>query len=206
MSGGVRSIGVTGTASHVDPTTQAILAKEIYKAWRADYKIAPKTITGDSEKDKKFRLDKYKQYSQTYKQFASAYPVILRYMIERDDFHKGTFAKFVKYVNAHPPTDEKDQIENSIVYDRMLFRYRNPKAPMSALRERAKIVRKGLTYDYDRFKASKDTITNDQKIREKDLREDLFDILMEDLEEELKKDKKLEVIPEVEEEDKKTPI
>jgi hypothetical protein len=100
-------------------------------------------------------------YQKNYHKFTMAFPIVLRYMIQLQQFNKKAFAKFVKKMMSNPYRSELEYCERQADYVKYLFTELSPSHNMKEAQAIWKQTYDMLAKEVEVFKKA------EEKVKEK---------------------------------------
>jgi hypothetical protein len=106
-------------------------------------KIAP----GDLEAADKFLSEMRREH----KQFADAYPIVLRYMCQMQQFHAKALRKYLLQIREHPWKGQNEYLDSQTNYVIILYKITHPRWNKTQVENLRKNVRKMLQDEHEEF-------------------------------------------------------
>jgi hypothetical protein len=102
--------------------------------------------------------DQLNFYQKNYHRFTMAFPIVLRYMIQLQQFNKKAFAKFVKKMMSNPYRSELEYCERQADYVKYLFMELSPSHNMKEAQAIWKKTYDMLAKEVEVFKKAEENV------------------------------------------------
>lgn len=116
---------IRATVSNEKEVTIDFVVAESRKMWvkvREAIK-AKKLPLGDTDAANEMIARMHKEH----REFCVSYPVVMRYMVEMQQYHSGAFEKYLRKIAIHPWRDEDGFLESQADYVTFLYRETHPR-------------------------------------------------------------------------------
>lgn len=130
--------------SEKDVTVEDIISEAI----AINRKLQAKKLTpGDMDAADAFLAEMRREH----KQFADAYPIVLRYMCQMQQFHAAAFRKYLSYIALHPWKGADEYMDSQTHYVVLLYKQTHARWNKTQVENLRKNVRKLLQTEHDKF-------------------------------------------------------
>ncbi len=106
-----------------------------------------KLTPGDMEAADQFLAEMRREH----KQFADAYPIVLRYMCQMQQFHAHAFRKYLMYIAEHPWKGHDEYMDSQTHYVVLLYKETHRRWNKTQVENLRKNVRKLLQDEHEKF-------------------------------------------------------
>lgn len=117
-------------------------AIEINKKLRAK-KISP----GDFDAADKFMSEMHREH----KAFSQAYPIVLRYICQMQQFHAGALRKYLNHIREHPWKNNDEYLDSQTHYVILLYKETHKRWNRTQVENLRKNIRSMLKSEHDKF-------------------------------------------------------
>lgn len=114
-----------------------------------------------------------------HKDFATSYPIVVRYMCEMRVYHSKAFYKFLRRIELNPWKSEEEYLDAQADYVTLLYKHTTPRFDSRAAAQVRTEVRELLRQEHKLFKEQYEVIKTEVEQREKVLKEKSVDELIE---------------------------
>ena len=122
-----------------------------------------------------------KETQELHKDFAMAYPIQLRYMIQLGEYNTDAFREYLEYIIGNPTSDESKYIENQGYYIKLVYKHNYPHLNEQYLNNIRDATTKLLKDEHENFKKLVDQADAELKAekeqREQEKRNDLIALI-----------------------------
>src|ERR1700744_5814447 len=108
---------------------------------------------------------------RTHSEFCKAYPMVIRYMCEMNEYDPKAFRKWLMKIKERPWKTEEEYLDAQADYVSMLFRAKKPRAAQHEVNNVRKNIRAALQHEHTQFKFYAEKFDKEVNSAESTLRE-----------------------------------
>lgn len=141
------------------------VVREADKIWK--FARARKLKFGDTEKTNEL----LKEVQKKHPQFSQAYPIVVRYMCQMQEYNSKAFRMWLLKIKEHPWKNPAEYMDAQADYVTRLYIARKPHANKTEINNLRSNVRTLLTKEYETFKSCAETTETNVTQNEKQLQD-----------------------------------